>query len=98
LPTAAVLISFGAVLGKTTPLQLVIMGLIETAIFAGNEHLGLNVFKVSICFITSQNGNYYCDRSEGILIDCQGHGRFRTCGSKLPLSRQAQSSINETRG
>ncbi|PNF40087.1 Ammonium transporter Rh type B, partial [Cryptotermes secundus] len=45
LATAALLISFGAVLGKTTPLQLVIMGLIETAIFSGNEHLGLNVFK-----------------------------------------------------
>jgi ammonium transporter Rh len=47
LATAALLISFGAVLGKTTPLQLVIMGLIETAVFTGNEHLGLNVFKVS---------------------------------------------------
>jgi ammonium transporter Rh len=47
LATAALLISFGAVLGKTTPLQLVIMGLIETAIFTANEHLGLDVFKVS---------------------------------------------------
>lgn len=45
LATAALLISFGAVLGKTTPLQLVIMGLIETAIFSVNEHLGLNIFK-----------------------------------------------------
>jgi ammonium transporter Rh len=41
------LISFGAVIGKTTPIQLVIMGLIETAIFTANEHLGLSVFKVS---------------------------------------------------
>lgn len=47
LATATLLISFGAVLGKTTPLQLVIMGLIETAIFTANEHLGLSVFKVS---------------------------------------------------
>lgn len=47
LSTAALLISFGAVLGKTTPLQLIIMGLIETAIFTANEHLGLSVFKVS---------------------------------------------------
>jgi ammonium transporter Rh len=57
LATAALLISFGAVLGKTSPLQLVIMGLIETAIFSGNEHLGLNIFMVSIHIITSQNKN-----------------------------------------
>jgi ammonium transporter Rh len=45
LATATLLISFGALLGKTTPLQLVIMGLIETALFTANEHLGLSVFK-----------------------------------------------------
>jgi ammonium transporter Rh len=47
LATATLLISFGAVIGKTTPLQLIIMGLIETAIFTANEHLGLSVLKVS---------------------------------------------------
>jgi len=47
LATATLLISFGALLGKTTPLQLVITGLIETALFTANEHLGLSVFKVS---------------------------------------------------
>lgn len=36
---AAVLISFGAVLGKTSPVQLLIMTLLEITIFAFNEHL-----------------------------------------------------------
>ncbi|KAG1715062.1 Ammonium transporter Rh type B [Nymphon striatum] len=45
---AAVLISFGAVLGKTSPLQLVVMAVIEIAIFAANEHLGLGIFKVGL--------------------------------------------------
>jgi hypothetical protein len=76
LATAALLISFGAVLGKTTPLQLVIMGLIETAIFTGNEHLGLNIFKVSLCYVTSRDIAYYRDSREVVLIDWQ-HGRFR---------------------
>ncbi|KAG7460783.1 hypothetical protein MATL_G00202500 [Megalops atlanticus] len=37
--TATVLISFGAVLGKTSPVQLLIMTVLEIAIFAANEHL-----------------------------------------------------------
>ncbi|XP_047487124.1 ammonium transporter Rh type B-like [Penaeus chinensis] len=37
---AAVLISFGAVLGKTTPTQLIIMALIEIPIFVINEVIG----------------------------------------------------------
>jgi len=57
LATATLLISFGAVLGKTTPLQLVIMGLIETAIFTANEHLGLHVFKVSK-FVTASSDQH----------------------------------------
>lgn len=44
--SASVLISFGAVLGVTTPLQLIIMALCEIAIFASNEHLGLHVMEV----------------------------------------------------
>ncbi|KAK2179724.1 hypothetical protein NP493_476g04051 [Ridgeia piscesae] len=41
---AAVLISFGAVLGKTSALQLVIMTVIEVVAFQLNEFLGTNVF------------------------------------------------------
>ncbi|XP_073442523.1 ammonium transporter Rh type A [Dendrobates tinctorius] len=37
--TATVLISFGALLGKTSPLQMLIMAILEIAIFACNEHL-----------------------------------------------------------
>uniref|UniRef100_A0A8C5E0R0 Ammonium transporter Rh type A n=1 Tax=Gouania willdenowi TaxID=441366 RepID=A0A8C5E0R0_GOUWI len=37
--TATVLISFGAVLGKTSPVQLLIMTLMEITIFSLNEHL-----------------------------------------------------------
>merc|ERR1719315_966140 len=38
--TAAVLISFGVVLGITSPLQLILMTVIETVIFVVNEVIG----------------------------------------------------------
>ena len=47
--SASVLISFGAVLGVTTPLQLIIMAICEIAVFATNEWLGLEKLKVSCC-------------------------------------------------
>ena len=40
------LISFGAVLGKTSPTQLIIMAFLEIIVFKCNEFLGLTVFKV----------------------------------------------------
>lgn len=43
---AAVLISMGALLGRTTPIQLLLIGLVEIAIFACNEHLQLEMLKV----------------------------------------------------
>lgn len=46
--TATVLISFGAVLGKTSPIQMMIMTILEIAVFAGNEHLVTSIFKVRI--------------------------------------------------
>lgn len=48
--SASVLISFGAVLGVTTPLQLIIMAICEIAVFASNEHLGLHVMEVGFKF------------------------------------------------
>ncbi|ROL55278.1 Ammonium transporter Rh type A [Anabarilius grahami] len=45
--TATVLISFGAVLGKTSPVQLLIMTLLEITVFCINEHLVVGVLKVS---------------------------------------------------
>ena len=41
---ASVLISFGAVLGKTNPAQLVLMALIEVVIQVWNEYVGLILF------------------------------------------------------
>jgi hypothetical protein len=37
-----VLITFGAVLGKTTPLQLLLVAIIETILAQLNEHIGLH--------------------------------------------------------
>lgn len=45
--TATVLISFGAVLGKTSPVQLLIMTILEITIFSINEHLVANTLGVS---------------------------------------------------
>ncbi|KAF5302384.1 hypothetical protein FQA39_LY10423 [Lamprigera yunnana] len=47
IASAAVLISMGAVLGKTSYIQLLVMGFIEVAVFSSNLYLGEEVFKVS---------------------------------------------------
>ncbi|NXP68290.1 RHAG protein, partial [Chloropsis cyanopogon] len=46
--TATALISFGALLGKTSPIQMLIMTLLEITIFACNEHLVTKVFEVQL--------------------------------------------------
>jgi hypothetical protein len=43
---AAVLISFGVVIGKTSPLQLIVMTLIEIVVFVINEVIGRNLLGV----------------------------------------------------
>ncbi|NXH48612.1 RHAG protein, partial [Dicaeum eximium] len=45
--TATALISFGALLGKTSPIQMLILTLLEITIFACNEHLITTVFKAT---------------------------------------------------
>lgn len=45
--TATVLISFGAVLGKTSPVQLLIMTILEISIFSINEHLVATVLEAN---------------------------------------------------
>uniref|UniRef100_A0A8D1DZD8 Ammonium transporter Rh type A n=1 Tax=Sus scrofa TaxID=9823 RepID=A0A8D1DZD8_PIG len=45
--TTTVLISFGAVLGKTSPSQMLIMTILEIAAFAGNEYLVGKIFLAS---------------------------------------------------
>ncbi|XP_053680936.1 ammonium transporter Rh type A [Anopheles nili] len=47
IAAAAVLISMGALLGRTTPIQLLVMGIVEIAIFAGNEYLQLELVKAA---------------------------------------------------
>ena len=37
---ATVLITFGAILGKTNPLQLLFIGIVETTIFCVNNYIG----------------------------------------------------------
>ncbi|KAM9016600.1 ammonium transporter Rh type A [Ara ararauna] len=45
--TATALISFGAVLGKTSPLQMLILTILEITIFACNEHLVTEIFQAT---------------------------------------------------
>lgn len=46
--TATALISFGAVLGKTSPVQLLILTILEITIFACNEHLVTEILQVQL--------------------------------------------------
>ena len=45
--TATVLISFGAVLGKTSPTQLLVMGIFEVVFAQLNEYIGVDKLLVS---------------------------------------------------
>ena len=46
LTSAAVLISFGAVLGKLNPFQTLILAMIESTVFIANAYLGYKVLGV----------------------------------------------------
>lgn len=55
IAAAAVLISMGAVLGRTSPIQLILMSIIEIAVFSANSYLGGTVFKASkIVYLSSR--------------------------------------------
>uniref|UniRef100_A0A8C3PUY5 Ammonium transporter Rh type A n=1 Tax=Chrysolophus pictus TaxID=9089 RepID=A0A8C3PUY5_CHRPC len=45
--TATALISFGAVLGKTNPVQMLLLTFLEIAVFAANEYLVTEIFKAT---------------------------------------------------
>ncbi|XP_074905066.1 ammonium transporter Rh type A isoform X1 [Buteo buteo] len=45
--TAAALISFGAVLGKTSPLQMLILTVVEVTVFASNEYLVTEILQAT---------------------------------------------------
>ena len=48
---ATVLISFGAVLGKVSPLQALLMSFLEIPMYLLNEAIGSDIFKVPKLFI-----------------------------------------------
>ena len=43
---AAVLISFGALLGKASPIQMLVCAFLEVIVFQVNEYIGLTHFEV----------------------------------------------------
>lgn len=45
---AVVLISMGALLGRTTPIQLLFMALIEIIVYAANEYFQLELLAVRV--------------------------------------------------
>ncbi|XP_054732333.1 ammonium transporter Rh type B-B-like [Anastrepha obliqua] len=47
IAAAVPLISMGALLGRTTPIQLLFMAIIEIVLFAANEYVALNIFSIS---------------------------------------------------
>ena len=49
---AAVLVSFGAVLGKLNPLQMVVMALLEIVLYQCNELIMFRILKVTILTIS----------------------------------------------
>ncbi|KAM5164667.1 ammonium transporter Rh type A [Mantella aurantiaca] len=67
--TATVLISFGAVLGKTSPLQMLIMAVLEIFIFACNEHLVgyLNATDVGASMTIHTFGAYFGLAASAVL-------------------------------
>ena len=59
IAAAVPLISFGALLGRTTPIQLLFMALFEVALFAANEYVALNIFSVSTCHTYLHSIQYF---------------------------------------
>jgi hypothetical protein len=51
IAAASVLISMGALLGRISPIQLLVMGLIEIILFASNEYLQIELMKVLSSYI-----------------------------------------------
>lgn len=48
IAAAVPLISMGALLGRTTPVQLLFMAIFEIALFAVNEYVALDILSVSM--------------------------------------------------
>lgn len=74
--TGSVLISFGAVLGKTSPIQLLTMAMFEVTLFAVNEFILLSLLgvrrkppdRLSFTFVPERSPLTFCFRP-GTLAD-----------------------------
>lgn len=63
IAAASVLISMGALLGRITPMQLLTMGIIEIVFFAANEHLNIELFRITDVggsITVHAFGKYFC--------------------------------------
>jgi len=81
---AAVLISFGVVIGTTSPLQLITMSLIEIVIFAVNEVIGRKIFKA-------------IDAGDTIFVHTFG-AYFGLACSRVLYDKNVEKSKNEGSG
>lgn len=71
--TGSVLISFGAVLGKTSPVQLLVMAMFEVTLFAVNEYILLSLLGVSYTHTKKIGTKELCDYQLKVLF------RIRFC-------------------
>ncbi|XP_014207722.1 ammonium transporter Rh type B-B [Copidosoma floridanum] len=88
---AAVLISFGAVIGKTSFFQLIVMGTVEIAAYTLNRHLCLRVLKAidtGGSIVVHLFGAYF-----GLAASYASYGRTRSTNSKRKV-RRLDSSYN----
>lgn len=60
ITAAVILISMGALLGRTTPVQLLVMGLVEVVAFAANEHFQLELLMVSLISANREQWTFFC--------------------------------------
>jgi len=81
---ASVLISFGVVIGTTSPLQLIAMSLIEIVIFAMNEVIGRKIFKA-------------IDAGDTIFVHTFG-AYFGLACSRILYDKNVEKSKNEGSG
>ena len=65
---ASVLISFGVILGKTNPLQLLVTALIQTILYVTNSLIGTNLLSAIDIGNSNTSGCYGVTNAIGTLI------------------------------
>lgn len=102
ISAAVVLISMGALLGRTTPIQLLLMSLIEVIVYAANEFCQLELLKVYILnsrWILASRFQIVLSLVCLMLCDCLFNFtnkivRFRNVCLKLVSARQRVALIH----